>query len=81
MIGITSLQTLWNPPHHYKWTSSIIHIYSQCHYTVIFFFITNKTLANPLPHQSETELQSKIQILSLSLSLSHNQKNKIQTLL
>lgn len=74
MTCIASLQTLWNPPHGYKWPSSIIHIYSQCHYTVTFFFITNKTLANPLPHQSETELQSKIQILSLSLFHSLNQK-------
>lgn len=76
MTCIASLQTLWNPPHGYKWPSSIIHIYSQCHYTVTFFFITNKTLANPLPHQSETELQSKIQILSLSLSLSLTQPKK-----
>ena len=76
MTCIASLQTLWNPPHRYKWPSSIIHIYSQCHYTVTFFFITNKTLGNPLPHQSETELQSKIQIkLSLSLSLSTKKKN------
>ena len=77
MTCIASLQTLWNPPHRYKWPSSIIHIYSQCHYTVTFFFITNKTLGNPLPHQSETELQSKIQIkLSLSLSLSQPKKKK-----
>ena len=77
MTCIASLQTLWNPPHRYKWPSSIIHIYSQCHYTVTFFFITNKTLGNPLSHQSETELQSKIQIkLSLSLSLSQPKKKK-----
>ena len=51
-----------------------LHIYRQCHYTVTFFFITNKTLANPLPHQSRTELHSKIQI---DLSLSHSTKKKI----
>ena len=80
MTCIASLQTLWNPPHRYKWPSSIIHIYSQCHYTVTFFFITNKTLGNPLPHQSETELQSKIQIkLSLSLSLSQPKKKNPNT--
>ena len=50
-----------------------LHIYRQCHYTVTFFFITNKTLANPLPHQSGTKLQSKIQI---DLSLSHSTKKK-----
>ena len=77
MTCIASLQTLWNPPHRYKWPSSIIHIYRQCHYTVTFSFITNKTLANPLPHQSETELQSKIQIkLSLSLSTKKKKKSK-----
>ena len=50
-----------------------LHIYRQCYYTVTFFSITNKTLANPLPHQSGTELQSKIQI---NLSLSHSTKKK-----
>ena len=50
-----------------------LHIYRQCHYTVTFFFITNKTLANPLPHQSGTELHSKIQI-DLSLSLTQPKK-------